>query len=125
MRAATERKKGCVKRRREGRGPSYNAPLVHCPDEVRKRGEEGKRVPCPLARFNFSPLSLSYTGLPRSVPPALSSSLHSPPGEIKSGTVKGKGRQKEGVRREERREGGEGGGGHGGEERGTREGGRG
>lgn len=33
----------CSAKKREGRGPSYNAPLVHCPEEVRKR-EEGQRV---------------------------------------------------------------------------------
>lgn len=54
-----------------------------------------------LARFNFFLLSLSYTGLPRSVPPIPSSSLHSPWGD-KEGDGEGKGTAKEGVRREER-----------------------
>lgn len=55
-----------------------------------------------LARFNFFFLSLSYTGLPRSVPPTPSSSpLHSPWGD-KERDGEEKGTAKEGVRREER-----------------------
>lgn len=116
MRAATERKKGCVKRRREGRGPSYNAPLVHCPDEVRKQGERAREYPVHLlASTSFRCLFLTRAC------PAASLRLLRPRCTLHRGDKERDGEGKETTKRrgQERREGGEGGGGHGGEEGGA------
>lgn len=98
-----------LQREGERGGSSYNAPLVHCPEEVRKKArernsgieQEKRRIYCPLARSNLS-LSLSYTSL------LLRNSLRSlrPRCTLrrdkKRETEKEKGQQKEEVRREER-----------------------
>ncbi|KAL0120755.1 hypothetical protein PUN28_008437 [Cardiocondyla obscurior] len=60
--AATEGKKGCATRRREGRSPSYNAPLVHCPEEVRKRA---KGTPSTCSLQHLSPISLPHGSAPQ------------------------------------------------------------
>lgn len=64
-----------MQREGERGGSSYNAPLVHCPEEVRKKArerdsgieQEKRRIYCPLARSNLlhPSLSLSYTSLLR------------------------------------------------------------
>lgn len=86
-----EKERLCSEGERDG--SSYNAPLVHCPEEVRKRTrerdsgieKEKRRIYCPLARSNLFrlisiSLSLSFSLLYKFAPqvsPVPSSSLHS------------------------------------------------
>lgn len=78
----SEGKKGCVRSEGERGGPSYNAPLVHYPEEMRGRGRtEHTGMVCRrdggtdvLARSSLFRLSFSYTSLPRSIPPVPSPS---------------------------------------------------
>lgn len=100
-----------MQREGERGGSSYNAPLVHCPEEVRKKArerdsgieQEKRRIYCPLARSNLLHPSLSLSLIQVcSAPPSGPFVLVALCEEIKRETEKGKGQQKEEVRREER-----------------------
>lgn len=108
------RERKALQREGERDGPSYNALLVHCPerDEARseaRRAEEKGETDTTIEREGpstrsfqprFGRLSLTRVCLAASLRgPFVLVSLRE---EIKRGTRRGKGRQKEGVRREKR-----------------------